>query len=196
MHRRKDSRQSLGTKEPPTAPLLPIVATLVALSLATAAPAAADLYRWVDELGITHYTTDPDRVPRSHRAPSIESSKDAEPLEPASPAELDLWAIPGPLPRPTAALEELDLREIPGPCPRAAREPGGGCAAQEESARPGGEPDERTSKSVLEHDRETLKELLSGSAEDRSGWLLDPRLREIAERLRLEADPETVPDED
>ncbi len=30
--------------------------------------ARADFYRWTDESGVTHYVSDPDRVPRRHRA--------------------------------------------------------------------------------------------------------------------------------
>jgi len=42
---------------------------LLALALGLApARASAELYRWVDELGVTHYTTDPDEVPRKFRS--------------------------------------------------------------------------------------------------------------------------------
>jgi predicted aspartyl protease len=60
----------------------------VALVTATASPAVAALYRWVDAAGVIHYTSERDTIPEAHRSSAHEvdhpSARAAQPS--ASPA--------------------------------------------------------------------------------------------------------------
>lgn len=73
--------------------------------------ASADVFRWVDELGVTHYTTDRDTIPRRFRA-------EAHPIE-ASPAPLaPPSARPAPAeasPLPTAPTPSAPAPSAPAP---------------------------------------------------------------------------------
>jgi hypothetical protein len=57
------------------------------------------IYKWVDENGVAHYTTDPERIPerlreRIRRLPSASGAEQAESTEPtrSGPAESEPWA--------------------------------------------------------------------------------------------------------
>lgn len=76
---------------------------LLALALGLAPSlASAEVFRWVDELGVTHYTTDRDTIPRRFRG-------DAHAIE-ASPAPL---AVPSARPAPGEATPALPSVPVP-----------------------------------------------------------------------------------
>jgi predicted aspartyl protease len=61
-----------------------IVAVVVVALLALAAPVAAQVYRWTDDDGVMHLTTDPSRIPAKHRdrVEVLDASPRAAPAEP------------------------------------------------------------------------------------------------------------------
>ena len=80
----------------------------------------ATVYKWVDENGVSHYTTDPDQVPRGFRGRwrSIEEATEEVAPEPQDPEDLE--AIPAARVRaphgPPAPVEpEPPLAALPGP---------------------------------------------------------------------------------
>jgi hypothetical protein len=93
-----------------------VLAAVFCLALAvgsTAAPLASAsdrVYKWVDENGIAHYTTDPDSIPSDLRG-----GRDLR--EPES-AEPDLSAIPGPRTGAPPPTDEEVLSSIPAPLER------------------------------------------------------------------------------
>ena len=79
------------------------VVGLASLAIAEDAPAPPRIYRWIDENGIAHYTTDPDQIPKSllRRFGLPAQPLAREPLDPRAPASLtpsaparppDAWA--------------------------------------------------------------------------------------------------------
>jgi len=92
-----------------------VVALLLPLALGAAAE-PPEIYKWVDENGIAHYTTDPERIPSSLRD-RIRSIRRGEPPAPApaptrEPAEPTEASAPSPE-TPAAAAEA----EAPAPRP-------------------------------------------------------------------------------
>jgi hypothetical protein len=90
----------------PLLPALVALAIAVAPALATAAeetPAPPRIYRWVDENGVAHYTTDEDRIPPSlrrrfglpsqplEREPLDAGAPAAPPVPPLEPQSRDAW---------------------------------------------------------------------------------------------------------
>ncbi|MEE8558047.1 MAG: DUF4124 domain-containing protein [Myxococcota bacterium] len=178
----------------------------------------ATVYKWVDENGISHYTPDPDQVPRGFRGQwrsvgetdeDLVPDQDPDDLEAIPPARL---RAPGELPLPAVVepagaslpdLEPTDLeptapRSIEAPATPAATplpsidapwaEPRVAVAPPRVSADPPSDLDAR-----IASDRALLRELLSQPRENRKDWLQDPRLREIAERLpKLQAEKEAA----
>src|SRR5262245_31502634 len=57
-------------------------ASALLVAALAAGPAAAEVYRWVDENGTTHYTLDPEEIPARLRS-QIGDAPPAEPLRPA-----------------------------------------------------------------------------------------------------------------
>jgi hypothetical protein len=98
---------------PPAGPT-PLLSLAVAglLFCATAAGAAPPkIYKWVDQNGIAHYTTDPDRIPESLRDRILSTGRVAEP-EPE----------PAPAPQPAAPPSETASTPAPPP-PESTPEP-------------------------------------------------------------------------
>jgi hypothetical protein len=177
---------------------------LLALALCLAAQnSRADVYRWVDELGVTHYTTDPETIPRRHRdsahaivarptrrpGPRISNapSKAAAPL-PSAPAPISPEpSSPEPTsPEPAAARATPPAPTgppvFPGPPLTPALAPGDprGAELADLEAR-------------IATDRETLRQLISTKRWDSAELASDPGVREIAERLpRLQAELEAL----
>ena len=174
---------------------LPLLLTL-ALGLAPSL-ASAEVFRWVDELGVTHYTSDRDTIPRRFR-------DDAKTIEPtptprtARRVRRASSAVTPPLPLPSAAIPaalpatETALRRptpvFPGPIATPSLRPGDprGTEVAELEAR-------------IAADRERLREIISTKRWDSTELASDPSIREIAERLpRLQSElaalrAETVP---
>ncbi len=166
---------------------------VLALGLAPAI-GSAEVYRWVDELGVTHYTTDRDTIPRRHREsaneiiaaptrrptrrarPATQGTTAPQPSEPTiaspalAPAARTTPTEPSPppiLPGPPA------LRSIPSDDPRATE------VAELEAQ--------------IATDRESLRQMISVRRWDSAELASDPGVREIAERLpRLQAELEAL----
>jgi hypothetical protein len=158
------------------------------------------IYRWVDENGIAHYTTDPDRIPKSLRR------RYGLPAEPLRNEPLDARApAPAPAPAvttgvgPDAWASQEKTEAAPPPLPSAAPAPEAGVewregAPADVAAGPaGGSSGERLSQIELR-----IAELSASIAADEdalSGWIGDPaagdaitlgdkpEFREIAQRL-------------
>ena len=80
------------------------LALLLALAVGLApALCNAELYRWVDELGVTHYATDLDSIPSSARDDALEIL--ATPAPVAAPRAQPVPAEPAPAPTPPSAPE-------------------------------------------------------------------------------------------
>jgi hypothetical protein len=84
-------------------PLLVVVAVLATLLLLPGAGLGQErpvIYKWVDQNGIAHYTTDPDRVPDELRGLTRELRRDhravAPEPAPPEPAQEDPWAAVSP----------------------------------------------------------------------------------------------------
>jgi hypothetical protein len=58
------------------------VCVLVGLLLGSPTPAAAEIYRWIDEQGTAHYTEGLDRVPERHRARAVPLGLRNQPARP------------------------------------------------------------------------------------------------------------------
>ena len=78
-------------------------AGLPGFAAADAGAAPPRIYRWVDENGIAHYTTDPDRIPKSLRrrfglpaeplrSEPLDARAPATPVPPAPARDPDAWA--------------------------------------------------------------------------------------------------------
>ena len=160
------------------------------------------IYRWVDENGIAHYTTDPDRIPKSLRRRyglPAEPLRN-EPLDAHAPAQVP---APGPAPTPAvgpdawASQEKTAAPPLPlpsaAPAPEAGVEWREGAPADVAAGPAGGGSGERLSQIELR-----IAELSAAIAADEdalSGWIGDPaagdaitlgdkpEFREIAQRL-------------
>jgi hypothetical protein len=76
---------------------------VVALVLASVAPAAAQLFSWTDDQGVTHYTADPWTVPVAFRPAGLpEFPPPRMPLEPWA-----AWGEPAPVRAPSGATVEF-----------------------------------------------------------------------------------------
>ena len=181
-------------------PLLLVASALLAFGapeLARAADEAAPppIYRWVDENGIAHYTTDPERIPKSLRR------RYGLPAEPLRNEPLDARA-PAPPPAPRAAPDAWAAQEQGAappapPAPPSAAEAGAewddGAAPDVAAGPVSGSAGERLAQIELR-----IAELSASIAADEdalSGWIGDPaagdaitladkpEFREIAQRL-------------
>jgi hypothetical protein len=185
----------------------------VALLSGALLPAAshADLYRWTDAEGVTHYAPGRERVPRAYRDSAVLVKATAAPVEgPLPPVQ-----VPPPRSRPEP--DAADLEE-PGPGQRPVdagpQQPSAPAAetreAPVEPAAPGAETvpaaddlaaaeaDPRQAElAALERElaarREELKNLISESSFDSSQVATNPRLSELAELVpRLQAEVEAL----
>jgi len=160
--------------------------------------ARADVYRWVDESGATHFAPTRDEVPSRYRdsaqvipsAPStVQNPSSARPPAPpphaATPAPEPALPAPAPAPAPSAP------PPASGPESRA---PDPEPSAPAAVAAPPRSEDPRSDEIAdlegrIERDREQLRLLISTPRWDSSELASDPRVREIAERLpRLQAE--------
>jgi hypothetical protein len=178
------------------------LALVALLSLLPAMPAGAEFYRWTDAEGVTHYSSDPERIPGRYRA-SAERVKSS-----AAPTRGPLPLIEG---EPGPAIDGPDTNEPgqgkagPAPIePRPALPPAGEPAsatalpppaAPDPDALPADVDPREVEVAELEQElnarREELKTLISQSSFDSSRISTDPRLRELAEivpRLQAELD--------
>lgn len=97
--------------------LRPALRALLVLALASwPVLSSAELYRWVDDLGVTHFTTDRDTIPRSHRDEAVAIGE----LRSPSPATRAVAPPPEPGPTESAAPE---LVPVPAPDPAPAATP-------------------------------------------------------------------------
>jgi hypothetical protein len=180
-----------------------LVVALLAAGLPGLARAADDappphIYRWVDENGIAHYTTDPERIPKSLRR------RYGLPAEPMHNEQLDARAPAAapPPPAPTSAPDAWageEKTEPPAPPPRASAAPEAGAdwhdapTADVAAAGPAAGSGDRLAQVELR-----IAELSASIAADEdalSGWIGDPNagdavelgdkpeFREIAKRL-------------
>ena len=156
--------------------------------------ARADVYRWVDDTGATHFATSLDEIPRSFRG-----SAQLIPSLPATVENPSHSKPPGP-PAPVKA------PETPSTPPIQAPPPGPGLSGPEGSSQPvpaepgpalgppspGDDPRKEEIADLearIERDREELRKLVSMQRWDASELASDPHVREIAERLpRLQAE--------
>ena len=185
---------------------------LLALALGLApALANADVYRWVDELGATHYTTDRDTVPRRYRGdaqvinakPAARSTPRVTPSPAAAQpaAERPSAAVPAAVPvlAPISAPASAPTTEVTMPAATAAPVfPG-------PPTTPAIPPEDPRAAEVanleaqIASDRERLRQIISTKRWESAELASDPNIREIAERLpRLQAElaalrAETVP---
>ncbi len=175
------------------------VAGLPGLARAAEEAAPPRIYRWVDENGIAHYTTDPDRIPRSLRR------RYGLPAEPLRSEPLDARApapAPAATPTPSADPDAWAAQEksaapppptTPAPAPAPAVEWQEGGPADVAAGPVGGASAERLSQIELR-----IAELSAAIAADEdalSAWIGDPtagdaielgdnpEFREIAQRL-------------
>ena len=200
------------------------VRPLVALAFALA-PATADaaLYRWVDELGVTHYTTDLDAIPSSARddaqeivaSPTPAAATRALPV-PTPPPEVAPEAAPEVAPEspPASAAATAPVEPAPPATPETPVAPATEQPAATPSvppvfpgpattpALPAGDPraaEVAELEAQIAADRERLRQMISTKRWDSAELAADPSIREIAERLpRLQAElaalrAETVP---
>lgn len=147
--------------------------TIPALVAAGAFAASPTIYKWVDENGIAHYTSDPDRIPSNLRD-RVRALRQAEPPEaPASDVrapETDsyLWAV-------------QDANPVSGEEVGDARVPNAAEAARLADL------DARIAalQSEVDQDEETLKDLISTAPAEAGVEALadDPGFREIARRF-------------
>ena len=180
-----------------------LAVALLAAGLPGLARAADDappprIYRWVDENGIAHYTTDPERIPKSLRR------RYGLPAEPMRSEQLDARAPAAapPAPAPTTAPDAWaaqEKSEPPAPPPRPSAAPEAdadwhdAASADVAAAGPAAGSDDRLAQVELR-----IAELSASIAADEdaiSGWIGDPQggdavelgdkpeFREIAKRL-------------
>ncbi len=164
--------------------------------------ARADVYRWVDDAGATHYATTRDAIPRRFRSsaeviepahPTVSNPSSAQPHAPAPsapPVEPAAPSTSSPEPAPSPASEPKPESVEPQSSAPIAAPP----APASEPARSHSPVDPRADEIAqlegqIERDRETLRQLISTQRWDSAELASDPRVREIAERLpRLQAE--------
>ncbi len=150
------------------------------------AATTSSIYKWIDENGITHYTTDPQRIPDELRD-ELEALNRGEGTQPAGrTTPSDLWAV-----------QDSDLYRNPYEirAPADFRE-GAGDTTELPPVSAGREPstelDERIAalEAEIARDQEQLKALLSEPAKTEAPELPQrAEFREIARRLpKLQAD--------
>jgi len=158
--------------------------------------ARADVYRWVDDTGATHFSTTRDAIPRRYR--------DAAQLIPSPPQKVENPSHSQPPPPPVKAPEPVQGPDLPVPAPNELPAPVSG---PEGNAAPvpvepsavapvsASRPDDPRGEEIaelegrIERDREELRKLISTQRWDSSELAKDPHVREIAERLpRLQAE--------
>lgn len=95
-----------------------VLAALLLATNAVPSASAAQVYKWVDENGVTHYTTDPETIPSDLRGrwKRVEGSARGGEEAPEVEGE-ELEALPGPKPPQGEAFpaEEVEQVSIPGP---------------------------------------------------------------------------------
>lgn len=168
--------------------LAPLVAALLLCPGTALLPpdsARAEVYKWVDRNGVTHYTIEREELPpgmRRRPRPRVATTP------PVAAAPAPMAAGPAPMaaaPAPVAAApERVGLSEAPpdfGPEGEAAESP------------PGEDPEILELEAQIRSDREMLKSVISAARGTGTEFISDPQLREIAERLpRRQAELEAL----
>jgi hypothetical protein len=165
--------------------------------------ARADVYRWVDEAGATHFSTSRDAIPRrfrdsaqlipsppatvenpSHSRPPSPPPRPPEPVQaPVAPSQ---GPSPGPVETPPSApaVSGPEGNALPVP-----PEPGPALAPPPSRSEDPRKDEIAELEARIERDREELRKLVSMQRWDSSELASDPHVREIAERLpRLQAE--------
>lgn len=177
--------------------LLPalLLATLSVAPAAAQAPAGEEaprIYRWVDENGVAHYTTDEERIPPSLRRRFGVPTRPIEraPLEAGAPAPAPAPVAPREAPESWAVQERSEEPRPPAPAPAPEATP--------EEAPPGVSAGLGSDRDRLARVELRIAELSAAIAADEdmlSAWLADPensdvvalgetpQFREIARRL-------------
>ncbi len=143
------------------------------------APTTPRIYRWIDENGIAHYTTDLGRVPSGLR--SRAGALSSEPSASTSAGSSDLWAS-----RDRSVVPSEDTWFEGGATPEPELDPASRAALDEEQAVAAFDLDLRISEleSVIRADEESLKTMISNP--DSGGPLAsadNAEFRSIAMRL-------------
>lgn len=189
---------------------------LAAALCAAPALARADVYRWVDDTGATHYATTRAEVPSAFReaaeaikaapsaVPNPSSARPPAPPRPPAPAAIEPPppAQPAPPPAPAPALGPQSsgptveaappaAKPEAAPAPEAALAPAVAPPAERAPLADGDPRQQEIAQleAAIERDREELRHLISTPRWDASELASDPHIREIAERLpRLQAE--------
>ncbi len=166
------------------------LSTLLCLPGTASSDAGAQVYRWIDEDGNTHYTVLQGELGKRRApptpAPLPQATDVAEPLPPPRPLpQATDVAEPPPPPRPPPqvklgppALQQPAVpKRTPFPTPPSV-------TTLEENA------DEISElKKLITHDQEVIKDLISHGRPSGEDLLANPQLREIAKRLpRLQSE--------
>jgi hypothetical protein len=166
--------------------------------------ARADVYRWVDADGATHYATTRDAIPRQFRSSAevipqphavIANPSSAQPPSPPPtpppPVEPPPPSASSPAPAPTPTSEptpEVVEPQSSAPIAPAATPPVSEVAPSHSSVDPRSDEIAQL-EGQIERDREALRQLISTPRWDSEELASDPRVREISERLpRLQAE--------
>jgi len=172
----------------------PLLAAILVCGAWNAPTARAEVYMWVDEHGVTHYTLDREQVP-SHLRDQIREVAPA-PAPPPSAAPEPAPAptlVPPPAPAPEATPEPLP-GESAAPEPEAPAAEVEALVAPPESAppplppvdagiAPGDSPEVVQVKEQIAADRERIKAILAEPGADGEKIAANAELRETAERL-------------
>lgn len=179
----------LGVVGLTAAPVQPLGAEL------EAEPGQASFYKWVDENGVAHYTTDPERIPAALRDGLRQLGHPGDDLErgtdTTAPKDTDWWVVrdaPTQTTRDNRGVDPVLDPYTVGPQARAER--GKARAALDEQI--------ATLEQEISRDEDFLKDLISDpvNAADPLAIGDDPDFREVARRLPgLQADLRTLREE-
>lgn len=179
----------------------------------SAAPvlARADVYRWVDDAGVTHFATSKDAIPSRYRsgaiaiheapegitnpssahppprrAPPPQAPAEAPPVKPPPPVDAAPPAEGAAAPETPSGTPAPPSAPVAPPTPQSDARP----AERETNLHEDPRKDEIADlEGQIERDREVLRQLVSTPRWDSAELAADPRVREIAERLpRLQAE--------
>ncbi len=153
-----------------------LAALLLASGFWLAAPfARAEVYMWVDEHGVTHYTLDKDQVPAHLRGQIRDAAPVAAPTPPTSPGVRE----PEPAPAPAATAIQPPV-ETAAPIPPDEPLP---LPPVDAGIEPGDSPEIASVKQQIAADRERIKQLLAEPGAAGEQLASNAELRETGERL-------------
>ena len=170
------------------------LSTLLCVPGAASSDAEAQVYRWIDEDGNTHYTVLQGELGKRRAppkpAPLPQATDVSEPLPPPRPPPLPQATDvseplppprPPPLPQvklgPPALQQPAEPKRTPFPTPPSV------------TTREQNEDEISELEKLIARDKEVIKDLISHGRPSGEDLLADPQLREIAERLpRLQSE--------